>query len=153
MKKINYIKSILLILVVGITTSSCGDFEEVVYDPATDQTFVFFSGSQTNLNVVVDDETTRSVEIEVGVTSISPNARTVEISIDEDLSDAIPNQYTLEGTATIPANEYFGSFTVSGIFENLTTSNVALVVLVTGIDDEGAAFSQESHSILMKRTE
>lgn len=153
MKKIKYIKSILVMLVVGITATSCGDFEEVIFDPTTDQTFVFFSDSQTNLNVVADDPETVSVEVEVGVTTISSNARTVQISVAEDLTDATPNQYDLESTVTIPADGFFGTFTVSGNFENLTTSNVALVVLVTGIDDEGAAFSQESHTILMRRTE
>ena len=137
----------------SMTLTSCGDFDEQIFDPTSDQTFAFFTGASSSINVVQGDSETTSVDIEVGVSTISTVARTVTVGIDETNTSATPNQYTLMGTATIPPNEFFGTFTVSGNFDDLSTSTVALVLLIEDTSDEGSATSSETHTVTLRRTE
>ncbi len=154
MKKINNIKTVLVMLILAITTTSCGDFEPVIFNPETGQTFVSFENDTTTIIVTSNTLETLNQEISVLVTTVSDVDRTVRVAVDLDneFLTANPNQYTVENTVTIPAGEFFGTFTVNGIFENLTSTTVALVLEILSVDgEEDASITIENHTVTMRR--
>ena len=59
------------------------------------------------------------------------------MTVNPDGTSAAAGQYAFNGAVTIPANSYFGSFTLTGIDDGLTTSGVTLSLQIDGIDDGG----------------
>jgi len=121
---------------------SCGDFEEVIYDGVNGQTLAFFDGTSSALEVEIND--TNTVELTLGVSTLSSSDRTVNISADP-ASTAVAAMYSFSPTVTIPANEYFGTFTVTGIDEGLTTDAKTLILNID--DSAGIVGSSTSHTV------
>ena len=133
----NYIK----IFIISVLLTSCGDFEPVVYDG--DQTLAFFDNSTSTLEVLVDDM--GSVDIQIGVSTLSSSARTVNISVVEESTTTDASNYSVPTTVTIPANEYFGTLTVTGIDTTLEISTETITIQVDSVD--GGVGSPAAHSI------
>lgn len=121
---------------------SCGDFEEVIYDGVNGQTLAFFDASSSSLEVEIDQ--TNTLTVRVGVSTLSSSDRTVSVSADA-ASTATAAMYSFSPTVTIPANEYFGELTVTGIDEGLTTDAKTLIL---NLDDaSGIIASSGSHTV------
>lgn len=144
------IKSISFFFVTAMLVS-CGEHDDVVYDPNTGQTFVFFSEDGSNINFDQSMPETGSVEVQVAVSNLSSSARTVQLSIVDEETDATSDQYILETSLTIPANEYFGTITVSGVYDNLTTSRVNLVLIISSIEGDNPSISEVTHTVALKQ--
>jgi hypothetical protein len=123
---------------------SCGDFEEVIYDGVNGQTLAFFNQSSSPLEVEIN--TTNTVDVEIGVSTLSTSERTVNVSADE-ASTADAAMYSFSGTVTIPANKYFGTLTVTGIDEGLTTESKTLILNLE--DANGIIASSTSHTVTL----
>ena len=121
---------------------SCGDFEEVIYDGVNGQTLAFFDGTSSALEVEINDSNT--VELTVGVSTLSTSDRTVSLSADA-ASTADAAMYSFSSTVTIPANQYFGTLTVTGIDAGLTTDAKTLILNIE--DSAGIVGSSTSHTV------
>jgi hypothetical protein len=126
-------KKIITIIVASVLLSSCGDFEPVIFDPITGQTLAFFPNSSSDLEVLINESATISVS--VSVNTLSSSDRTVSISVDSENTTATSGMYTFDSTVTIPANEFTGSFSVTGIDDGLTTSPVLLTLKLDSVAD------------------
>lgn len=111
--------------------TSCEETESVIYDGA--QTLAYFNGTGATLEVEITS--TGEITIPVNVSTLSSSPRTVSVSVNDAATTADPAQYSFNGSVTIPANTYFGSFTLTGIdAANLTTSGVTLSLKIDGVD-------------------
>ena len=138
-------------LLLTVVLVSCGEHDDVVYDPNTGQAFVFFSEDGSSIDFDQTMPETGSVEVQVAVSNLSSSARDVQLSIVAEETDATADQYILETSLTIPANEYFGTFTVSGVYDNLTTLRVNLVLIISSIEGDNPSISEVTHTVALKR--
>ncbi|WP_430412017.1 hypothetical protein [Kordia sp.] len=123
---------------------SCGDFEEVIYDGVNGQPIAFFDETSSTIEVEINQ--TNSGEVKIGVSTLSSSDRTITVSADA-ASTADPAMYSFNSTVTIPANEYFGTLTVTGIDEGLTTAG--RTVLLNVEDSSGIVGSTASHTLTL----
>lgn len=128
----NRIYYILAVVLVALNYS-CGDFEPVIYDGVNGQTLAAFDGAGGTLEVLIND--TGELEIGVSVSTLSTEDRDIAIEVLTESEDntAEAGQYVVPAFVTIPANTYFGSFTVVGVDDELTTEGVNLIL---GLDPE-----------------
>ena len=138
MKKI----AILLIGALFMFTS-CEETQSPIYDGS--QTLAYFNGTASTLEVEINQ--TNTIDIEVGVSTISTEARTVAVSVDADNTSATNGMYSFASTVTIPANEYFGSLTITGIDDGLTTAGETLSIKIDSVD--GGVGSSEVHTVTL----
>ena len=122
--------------------TSC-DENIVIYDPETGQTLAFFTNGSSNFAVLIDQSGT--LDIELGVSTISSSERTVAVSIDAS-STADAQNYTIASSVTIPANEFFGVLTVTAIDNTIETSAETIVINIDGVDGAEVA-GNASHTI------
>lgn len=110
-------KNLLYILAFSLFVVSCGDVEEVIYDPNTGQTGVGFTTGESSVTV---PEAGVTVEVGVQATTLSSVARTFSAAPNmEESTENSSADYTI-GSITIPANEFDGTLEVTfGNFENL----------------------------------
>lgn len=96
---------------------------------------------ETGGTFTVMDEPNQTFDISVGVTVVSSNDRTFTVEVQPEGTTAQSGvEYTLESTTfTIPANEYFGTITVNGIYEGATSDGSTLKLKLSG--EEAAGFS------------
>jgi hypothetical protein len=142
----------LSLLLLSIIVFSCGEHEDVIYDPNTSTTFAFFSTTSTAMEVYLGDAPS-SEQITVGVSTLSSQDRTVTLSVDEDLSTATVGSYDVDLEVTIPANEYFGTSNVTAITDELTLCTTASVLLKIDSVSDGGVVSTSAHSIGMTKNE
>lgn len=133
-------KNILKLFMVSLVLSSCGDFEPVVYDG---ETLAFFNNSTSTLEVLVNG--TGSVDLLVGASSLSDVPRTATVSVDLSSSTADAQDYNVPATVTIPANEYFGTLTVTGVDNTLETTPETIRLRIDSVD--GGVGSPGVHTI------
>ena len=132
-------------LFIALLFTACDETEPVIYDAQNGQTLVYFDSSSSTLEVLVDD--TGSIDVVVGSSKLSTSDRTVSITVDMDNTTTDATNYSVPATVTIPANEYFGTFTVTGIDTTLETTTENLVLQLGSI--EGGVTSTGKHSIAM----
>ncbi len=142
----------LSLLLLSIVAFSCGEHEDVIYDPNTSTTFAFFSTTSTTMEVYLGDAPL-SEQITVGVSTLSSQDRTVTLSVDEDLSTATVGSYDVDLEVTIPANEYFGTSNVTAITDELTLCTTASVLLKIDSVSDGGVVSTSAHSVGMTKNE
>lgn len=121
--------------------TSCEETQSPIYDGS--QTLAYFNGTSSTLEVEIND--TNTIDLSVGVSTLSSAARTVNISVDIDNTTATSGMYTFPTTVTIPANEFFGTFTVTGIDDGLTTAGVTLSLKIDSVD--GGVGSSRVHTV------
>ncbi|OIQ28712.1 MAG: hypothetical protein BM564_08030 [Bacteroidetes bacterium MedPE-SWsnd-G2] len=136
-------KNFIKLIVLALLFTACGDFEPVVYDPATGQTLAYFSDTTSNLEVLVDDS--GAVTIEVSSTTLSTSDRQINISVNEELSTANAENYAVPATAVIPANEYSGTFVVTGVDVSVETTTESIVLQMDAVD--GGIVSSATHQV------
>ena len=151
MKKINNIKTVLAILILTITTTSCGDFEPVIFDPENGQTFVSFGEDRSDIQFFNGIPETGFADIPIVISTISDVARTVQVEVDLELSSSSPSEYTFNPTVTIPPGEFVGTLRVDAIFNNLQFFNTTTVLIITSIGEEGGTIQEGTHTVRMRR--
>jgi len=100
-------KTLFKLTAICLLLISCGDFDEVTFDPNTGQTGLAFTSSAISI-VVPPEGVSGSVDVEI--TTISSSDRNFSVSVDAT-SDAPVASYVI-GTVTIPANSHAGTLTV-----------------------------------------
>lgn len=123
--------------------TSCEETQSPIYDGS--QTLAYFNGTSSTLEVEINN--TNTIDVSVGVSTISSVARTVNVSVDADNTTATSGMYTFPTTVTIPANEFFGSLTVTGIDDGLTTAGETLSLKIDSVD--GGVGSSEIHTLII----
>ncbi len=128
------LKKVLMIFTIIVSSlfTSCDD-NKVIYDPATGQSLAFFSETSVSLPVFVGSSET--IEVIVGISTISSSDRTLTVSLNEKDTKANSDQFTFDSTVTIPANEYFGTISITGIDEMLDTSPTKIVLMLEDPSD------------------
>ncbi len=125
-------KKIAILLIAVSIFVSCEKNENLQFDNENGQTLAFFEVESSNLPVVIDDS--GSVDVRIGVTTISTSARTINVSVVDDETTALPDTYSLaSSTVTIPANEYFGVLTINGVDNNVDTAAKLITLKLEGI--------------------
>jgi len=128
MKKIIYSSLFSLLLLF----TSCGEFENVVFDAESGQTLVSFGAASADLQIEVD--ATGEVVIPITVTTSAAAERTFNVSIVEEATTAFSSSYTV-GSIVIPANAFVGSLTITGTDDGqITTTPRPLVLAIQGAD-------------------
>lgn len=136
-------KKIAFILIAAIFFISCDENEQKYFDNINGQTLAFFDKSSSNLEIEIDQ--TGSNDIQIGVTTLSSSARTISVSVDLDNSTAAVDTYTVPTTVTIPANEYFGTLTVTGVDNNVETTPESVILKLESV--ENGIVSSTNHTI------
>lgn len=138
-------KKILLIFVAVIAFISCDENENKIFDNENGGTLAVFNTASSSLQVVVDDMGT--VDITIGVTTVSTSDRVVSVTVDDEASTANPENYSFNNTVTIPAGEYNGTITVTGVDNSVEIAAETIVLKLSSVD--GGIVSSESHTISM----
>ncbi|GAB7257079.1 hypothetical protein [Polaribacter sp. OB-PA-B3] len=141
---------ILLVLTLIVTTlfTSCEEQENVQYDVVNGQTFVQFSSTSAAIPVKENEASTANVNIEV--TTVSDQDRTINVSIDES-STAAANAYQIN-SIVIPAGEFTATASITGVYENVPLSgSVDLVLNITGIEGQEATIGNGTLTVSLER--
>lgn len=140
-------KKLIIIAILAIFSTSCDETEPILYDG--EQTLVYFSRATSVLDVVVDDE--GSVDITIGSSTLSTSDRTFNIFVDAEETKTNSQNYSVPATVTIPANEYFGTFTVLGFDFDLETVPETLAIGLQGESGGNVVLTSALHFIAIKQ--
>lgn len=125
MKK-NIFKFVALFFAVGFLFSCQED--EVFYDVNGNNTLAGFVNERGNLAVF--ETGLDSYEIEVGVTTVSNVDRTIALTINNELTTALPTEYSIDNaTLNVPAGSFVGKVLVKGNFAALAPTVTKVLVL------------------------
>jgi len=139
-------KKIILLISLALIITSCDDHQPPTF--GGEQTFVYFSELQRNLDVVIDD--TGTLEVQINTTTLSDQDRTVQLELLED-SNALPENYEIPSLAvTIPAGEYFGSFVINGIDNSVEISPRLLFFRIVSAGSD-AVISEEELEVSIRQ--
>lgn len=114
----------------SLFAASCGDNEDVIYNPNGSQGVIYFERNTGELAIAQDDAGT--LEMKIFSSNLSPVARVINVTINEARSTADPANYSVPATVTIPANAYFGTLVIEGTDVTATTAPEVLVVNISG---------------------
>ncbi|MDH3795886.1 MAG: hypothetical protein OER83_03340 [Flavobacteriaceae bacterium] len=129
---------LLALLSLGLLISCEEDL--IIYDSENGQTYVQFGSNTINLPVVFDSSADIEIPVEVSTLSSSDRSVTVNVVSTGAEDEASPNQYNVGGTVTIPANEYTGMLSFTGIDDGIEIGETKVVTLeVTGISSDSDA--------------
>jgi hypothetical protein len=130
MKYIAYL-SILFTL---LTMYSCKENENVRFDYKNGQTLVYFKDK--NVDLPVEEGGQGVTTVTLGVTTLSTQDRQVNLSEDEDATDALPSMYNVPSSVMIPAGEFNASFDIEGFYDSSLDdgSSKNLVINLESID-------------------
>lgn len=117
-------------MVMALAFQACQPTESPIYDG--EQTLAYFDGAGATLEVEINS--TGSITVPVNVSTLSSTERTVNVSVNAGATTATAGQYSFSANVTIPADTYFGSFTLTGIDDGLTTAGVTLTLQIDGVD-------------------
>ena len=133
-------------MVICLLIVSCEDTQSVIYDG--EQTLISFGSVTSTLAVTIDD--TGSVDIQVVASTLSPQDRTFNVTLNTTKTNTDLQNFSLPSTVTIPANEYFGILTVTGIDFDLETATELIVI---GLEGSGGttAVTKVEHTISIKQ--
>ncbi len=123
-------KKLFILLISVASFISCSDPDGVTYNDSS--TYLGFQAGTYNLPVNVNSSST--VDIKIVASSKSNVARTFNLSVVTEETDANPLTYSVPATITIPANSYEGVATLTGTDNGLLDFVVKkLVIEVSGL--------------------
>jgi len=113
--KIIKIKTILLIMVLAL--ASCDEKDPEIFDGnnTDNQVLVGFSDQQYNLPIAFESNGTVDVDVESTTLSSQDRVFNIDTINTGDDNEALPETYDIPSTVTIPAGEYIGTFTITGL--------------------------------------
>jgi len=129
------------LIAVTLVFQACEPTEGVIYDGS--QTLAYFDGIGATLEVEINS--TGEITVPVNVSTLSSSERTVTVSAVEAAGSATAGQYSFNSSVTIPANTYFGSMTLTGIDDGLTTDGVVLILQIDSV--EGGNPSPDTYQV------
>ena len=148
MKKINNQYLLRFSLVIALIFTSCEKQDNVIFDDVNGQTLISFTSSAIGLPVKNSEISSTPITVEVSTVSATP--RVISTSIDS-LSTATPDQYLLSDII-IPAGEYIGTGSLTGIFETLPELGTVKVMLtLVGLENETSTLGDASYTITLER--
>jgi|TARA_B110000908_G_C10136095_1_gene394533 hypothetical protein len=148
MKKINNKFLLVFTVITTLVFTSCGEQENVQYDAVNGLTLISFATTSTKIPVKPTEVSSTDIKIEVS--TLSTSERTFTVVVDES-STATSDQYTISDF-TVPAGEFIGSGTVTGVYSALpAVGPVALVLKLTGIDGKEASIDSNIYTIGLER--
>ena len=122
---------------------SCEDEDKGFYDGPELASFT----NGTTASYFVQETGDTGFEIQVGFTTVSNTARTVNFTISGDATEG--EQYSLSSTSiTVPAGSTVGTITVNGIYAGFTGQVDTLNIALTG---DNAAQFDSTFSLIMQR--
>jgi len=133
----------ILILFVAVLFISCDENENTIFDNEGGQALAVFNTVNSDLPVTIDEDGT--VDIEIGVTTVSSADRSVTVTVDDEASTADTENYSFNSTITIPAGEYIGILTVDGVDTSVEASAETIVFNLASLD--GGIVSTMSHKV------
>ena len=146
MKKIKLLSLFLFTTV--LLFINCSEQENKTYDSVNGQTLLNFKG--TSAGIPVDISKVSSITLTVEVSSVSNTDRKLSISIDNS-STASADQYVLSDVI-VPAGQYIGTGTVTGVYAKLPALGaVKLVLKLTGIENSEAKVDIDTYTVSMER--
>jgi hypothetical protein len=145
MKK-NFLLFFVAFLGLSLSLVSCDPLDDDNQKTASSEAFLFL---KTSSNLPASNTGVSTVDVEVGVTTVSTSDRTYSVSID-DSSTADPSEYSINMSSLfIPANSYTGSFTITANFDNIPDGVVNTIVLNLSADD--LVVSNDQHTVSIYR--
>ena len=138
-------KNIFYLLIATVLFASCEDTESPVF--TGDKSLVYFDASRVDLSVIINDEGT--TEVPVNITTLQDQDVTVDIELVGDDTSAASENFSFEETATIPAGEYTGSFTVNGVDKSVETDPELITFRISGAD--GFTFEETVTEVSIKQ--
>jgi hypothetical protein len=123
-----------LIIFASLTSVSCEEDLKTldVNDPSN--SVIGFVQTTANLSVL-EGTGSNTVDVEVGVSTVSNVDRNFNVIVNTSASTATADIYTVPGTVTIPAGAYIGTLTVTGNeTPNLTPTAASVVVEISSED-------------------
>lgn len=132
---------ILFLIATSMFFTSCKETEGKIYDGS--QSLAYFETTSANLPVILDG--TGEVVVKVGVSTLSNEDRSIQISIDEQNTNAPNASFSFPNTVVIPANEYTADFTVNGVDAGLSTTPNTIQLKLSSY--EGGIVSSEKVSL------
>ncbi len=136
MIKNNIFKLLTLFMAVSLVFTSCEeDTDQWIYNGPALASFP----NATSGTFFVEDVSSPSFTVEVGLNTVSGSDRTVQIMVDDANSTAQNGVHVnVPSEVTIPANQAVASFTVSGIYDALPNQPLTLTLKIGG--DNAAAY-------------
>lgn len=135
MKKLIY--PFLLVMILAF--QGCEETQSPIYDGS--QTLAYFGSSTSRVEVELNSGS-QTIDIPVNVSTLSSSDRTFTVTVDA--GSAPTSQYDFPGSVTIPANSYFGSFSLTGFEAGLSTDGVTVTFGLEG--DADTSISPRSHT-------
>jgi hypothetical protein len=123
-------KNIIYLLIATVIFASCEKTESPVF--TGNKTLVYFAQNSVALDVVIDDSGT--VEVPVNITTLQDQDITVDVELVQNQTTAAEENFSFENSATIPAGEFFGSFTVDGVDQSVETEPELITFRITNAD-------------------
>lgn len=123
-------KKLFILLISVASFVSCSDPDGVTYNESS--TYVAFEKATYNLPIPVNS--TASVDVKFVASNKSNVARTYNLTVVADETNANPLTYSVPATLTIPANSFEGIITVTGTDNDLVDFAIKkLVIQVSGL--------------------
>lgn len=141
---------ILLVLTLIVTTlfTSCEEQENVQFDTVNGQTLAQFEGTSSKIPVKPNETSTSDVSILLSTSSTAD--RVITVSVDES-STAVAGQYLISDFI-VPAGEFIGKGTITGVYDELPEIGpVDLVLKLNGIDGSEAVIANDTFTVSMER--
>ncbi len=143
MKKVIYITLLVLIAV------ACGEQDIAQYDAYGDEALVQFETNSTLVSVGTGNQ--KTVEIPISISTYSSEERTVTVTVNPNpvgvINPALTENYSFNGTVTIPANELKGSFSFTGINPSGLSETVQLQLIISASSISEATLSPAIHTV------
>ena len=100
-----------------LVLASCDEKDPEVFDGSNtdNQALVGFSAQQYNLPIAFESNGTVDVDVESTTLSSQDRVFNIDTIITGDDNEALPETYDIPSSVTIPAGEYIGTFTITGL--------------------------------------
>jgi len=134
MKKYFKITSLFLF---AALVSSCGDESKDILDVDSNKALVSFVNVESNLPAFEEAGLEYTLEVEVGVTNRVNYDRVVTLAINEELTTATPDQYTIDQSSlVIPAGQFVSKIKIKAFYDQIAPlTNETLVFDIVSVQD------------------
>ncbi|OIQ21059.1 MAG: hypothetical protein BM557_04700 [Flavobacterium sp. MedPE-SWcel] len=143
-------KTIFKLLLLALVFTSCDDVEPTVFNGNNESNDSFLSFSQSVYNLTIERDGVGELEVVLNASTVSSSDRVYNIEVDPGDTDsaANPATYTVPTTITIPAGEFQGMMTISGVDGGLVDAAIKnFTINITNLDAETEYMDSESATI------
>lgn len=123
-------KRLIILMLTLVFVTSCDDTESPVFNG--EKTLIYFENSTAQLGVVINDMGT--VDVVVSTTTLKDTDINFDVELVGEETTAAEENFEFETSGVIPAGEYTGTFTVTGIDNSVTSASELIVLKITNAD-------------------